>query len=58
LPRAQCGKLTNETDSSIGSGCRFNAKGAQQETDDTHADGGTGDTGEEQLSSAYMIHDC
>jgi len=50
-------RLTDETDSGIGSGCGLHSKGAQQKPDDAHADGGTCDSGQEQLPSSYMIHD-
>jgi hypothetical protein len=53
----QLERLTDETDSSIGSGCGLHSKGAQQKPDDTHADGGTRNTGQEQLPSSYMIDD-
>jgi hypothetical protein len=55
--RVQFERLTDETDSSIGSGCGLHSKGAQQKPDDTHADGGTRNTGQEQLPSSYMIDD-
>jgi hypothetical protein len=53
----QLERLTDETDSSIGSGCGLHSKGAEQKSNDTHADGGTCDSGEEQLPSSYMIDD-
>ena len=55
--RVQFERLTDETDSSIGSGCGLHSKGAEQESNDTHPDGGACDSGEEQLPSSYMVND-
>ena len=55
--RVQFETPTDETDASIGSGCGFHSNGAQQKSDDAHADGGTCDSSQEQLPPSYMIHD-
>jgi hypothetical protein len=48
--------LTDEADTSIGSSLALFASGGQERSNDAHADSGTSNTSEQELSSADVIN--